>query len=324
MASQFLVADLQRLPRPPGAAPQQRSTAADAIAAHPALQHIVSAGALPTSAGGAALSPWSLFATEGPRAKLRDAAARLLLRGSSAGDSDQRGGRGEFAVIDGLLGPSAAAAVAADFRQFVGALADQRALAAGELDATGRSNPALRGDLIYWLGGHELGRKWPLVGPMAQLLGQYVGAELRRAGLPLLPPREYAAKAMLSVYPPRSVGFAEHTDRSDVPGDRRLVTAVYYLNPEWKHSDGGSLRISTQPRDAASQQGMDIHPVLDRLVLFWSDSTSHSVAPTASDAAPRLALSFWFLADDQARAADALSPLEGLMSSMEPTIASVD
>ena len=216
--------------------------------------------------------------------------------------------------------------MATDFRQFVGALAEAEALAAGQLDATRRSHPAVRGDLIYWLGGHELGGQWPTVGAMAQLLSQEVGGHLVAAGLPLLPPREYAAQTMLSVYPARSVGFAAHTDRSGAAGDRRLITAVYYLNPEWTQADGGVLRVSTgesRSTTAAAEEAaiapdaaaaeVEVEPVLDRLVLFWSDTTTHTVTPTSDGATPRLALSFWFLAADDVHGGLGPSPLEELM-----------
>ena len=191
-----------------------------------------------------------------------------------------------YAVVDGLLGPTQAAAVAGDFRQFVGALAAAKALAAGELDATGRSAPAVRGDLIYWLSGQELGQKWPTVGAAAQLMAAEVLRHLRGApghGLKLLPSKQYAAAAMLAVYPGGSVGFAPHTDRSDLPGDTRAVTAVYYMNPEWKAADGGLLRVEPTPgANGVPAAAVEVEPVLDRLVLFWADQTTHSVQPTTA------------------------------------------
>jgi hypothetical protein len=33
-------------------------------------------------------------------------------------------------------------------------------------------------------------------------------------------------------------------------------------------------------------------------VLFWADTTTHHVLPTAPEAAPRLALSFWYIGEN--------------------------
>eukprot|EP01079_Euglenida_sp_SAG-EU17-18_P004154 gene4154-4476_t len=68
------------------------------------------------------------------------------------------------------------------------------AMQPGELDETGRSNPALRGDVIRWLTGEEVGRGRggsPCVGAMAQLLRSAVLSELMAAlpGVPLIHPK---------------------------------------------------------------------------------------------------------------------------------------
>jgi hypothetical protein len=239
---------------------RQSSAVGMALATNPKLKQAL---APPPPAATAEVTPWTLFATPGMADTLAKAAEQL----------DGQG----YAVVDGLLGAAQATAVSTDFRKYVGESAETKgkefgALTPGELDATKRSHPALRGDLICWLSGAELQPKWRTVGAAAQLLRTDVlahllaGAGAGEGWARLVPPKAFMGQArrhnrdqpahlltaargrgqaMLSVYPPGSVGFAPHVDRSRAAGDRRKVTAIYYLNPEWQPADGGlSLRAS--------------------------------------------------------------------------------
>jgi hypothetical protein len=56
---------------------------------------------------------------------------------------------------------------------------------------------------------------------------------------------------------------------------------VYYLNVDWQPEHGGSLRVfhGTSPQSAY----VDVPPLANRLVVFWSDSVLHQVgSPTVS------------------------------------------
>ena len=234
----------------------------------------------------ASVSPWTLFATPTLAAHVDTAAASLHQQG--------------YAVIDGFLGGVQAGAVAAEFRSFVGDCAGAMPplLQPGELDETKRSQPAVRGDLITWLLGAELAPQWSCVGGLAQLLRTQLLTEVRRAlaeqaqGVALVHEKNFLGKAMLTVYPPGAVGFAPHTDRAD-GGDLRKISAVYYLNRDWREEDGGQLRLT--PTDGSNV--VSVLPELDRLVLFWSDTVEHEVVSTSPEAPPRLAVSFWFHED---------------------------
>uniref|UniRef100_A0A915INI0 hypoxia-inducible factor-proline dioxygenase n=1 Tax=Romanomermis culicivorax TaxID=13658 RepID=A0A915INI0_ROMCU len=86
------------------------------------------------------------------------------------------------------------------------------------------------------------------------------------------------SKAMLTCYPGDGARYVKHVDNPNPEGRGRRVTAIYYLNPDWKPEDGGSLRL--YPSNGAGAH-FDIEPLADNLVLFWSDSRNpHEVLPT--------------------------------------------
>ncbi len=73
----------------------------------------------------------------------------------------------------------------------------------------------------------------------------------------------------------------------------RKLTAIYYLNPDWKPEHGGKLRLFRTAsqgslRDKATWVGWrrdlpgedphwDVEPLLDRLIIFRSDLVEHQV-----------------------------------------------
>ena len=62
--------------------------------------------------------------------------------------------------------------------------------------------------------------------------------------------------------------------------DVRKLTAILYLNPDWKDVDGGEIRLFV--KDGEEVKKVDLSPVGGRLLLFWSDEIPHEVLPTAS------------------------------------------
>lgn len=79
--------------------------------------------------------------------------------------------------------------------------------------------------------------------------------------------------------------FPMHIDTSPSVSHRQL-TALLYLNPNWKKEDGGELRFYPFP-----YSHLDIEPVFDRLVFFCSHQMLHRVLPSK---APRYCLTIWF------------------------------
>ena len=69
-------------------------------------------------------------------------------------------------------------------------------------------------------------------------------------------------------------GYARHRDCLRY-SDARVVSAVFYLNPVWRDSDGGALRLYLP--DTCE----DIAPTSGTLALFLSAQFEHEVLPPA-------------------------------------------
>ena len=66
--------------------------------------------------------------------------------------------------------------------------------------------------------------------------------------------------------------YKAHSDAQEIQS-RRVLTAIYYLNRDWRAADGGRLRLHDR-----LGQTIDIDPVADRVVLFDS-RLEHEVLP---------------------------------------------
>lgn len=87
-----------------------------------------------------------------------------------------------------------------------------------------------------------------------------------------------------ALYPPGAF-YQTHLDRFR-DDDSRCVSAVLYLNPDWRAADGGELRMYL-----ADGSSLDIPPLAGNLVVFLSGSFPHEVLVTQTD---RLSLTGWF------------------------------
>lgn len=85
-------------------------------------------------------------------------------------------------------------------------------------------------------------------------------------------------------YPPGAF-YQTHLDRFR-DDDSRCVTAVVYLNPDWKPADGGELRMHF-----ADESWLDVPPLAGDLLVFLSGDFPHEVRVTHAD---RLSLTGWF------------------------------
>lgn len=181
------------------------------------------------------------------------------------------GTRGYF-LRDGFLGAELTAATRAQ---------------AGELGAAGvlqpagirrggdhQLNTAIRGDRITWLSEGDvrgpLRDVWTRFDALKDAINQAAWMGLRRFDLQLA---HYAPGAH----------YDRHRDA--FPGDdNRRVTAIVYLNPDWKPEHGGRLRLY-------APEPVDVEPVADRLVVFLSEKLEHEVLTSHAD---RYTATAWF------------------------------
>jgi len=92
-------------------------------------------------------------------------------------------------------------------------------------------------------------------------------------------------QVQLARYPAGAV-YARHLDTPAATlGPRRRLTCVYYLNLGWQPDDGGELRL--WPGD----EPIDVAPLGDRLVVFFSERLQHEVLASRR---PRTALTAWY------------------------------
>lgn len=87
-----------------------------------------------------------------------------------------------------------------------------------------------------------------------------------------------------AMYPPGAF-YLKHVDRFR-DDDRRMVSAVVYLNDAWLPEQGGQLRMYL---DQGTQY--DVVPVGGCLVVFLSGEVPHEVLPASRE---RLSLTGWF------------------------------
>ena len=117
--------------------------------------------------------------------------------------------------------------------------------------------------------------------------------------IPDLGLRDDAYNAKLAVTGCGGCKYPRHVDNVSPPSvgggsDYRKLTAILYLNPNWREGDGGELRLYLKDAGgvaaAAAIDGgsdgnvdryVDLSPVGGRLVLFWSDEVPHEVLENA-------------------------------------------
>lgn len=89
----------------------------------------------------------------------------------------------------------------------------------------------------------------------------------------------------LARFGPGGTLYQRHKDSFRGSQGRR-VTAIYYLNPDWRPEHGGALRLHLE-----GQEPLDVPPALNTLLVFLSERVEHEVLPNF---APRFALTVWW------------------------------
>jgi SM-20-related protein len=138
---------------------------------------------------------------------------------------------------------------------------------------------SIRGDWILWLESQGRNEAEKLFLREMDRLREYFAA---RFFLPI--------KTFESHYAIYSKGtqYERHLDQHDKQNARKL-SCVFYLNPSWKESDGGQLRIYSE-KDP-TQVDAEVAPIQGRLVVFLSNNIWHEVLPSNTE---RLSVSGWF------------------------------
>lgn len=97
------------------------------------------------------------------------------------------------------------------------------------------------------------------------------------------------SRAMVTCYPGNQKAYTKHCDNA--MGNGRKLTTILYLNPNWGGEDGGELVIYPSHKNvdlcnriygagagavgvnvrSGNKAAVAISPVLNRLVMFWSD-----------------------------------------------------
>lgn len=100
----------------------------------------------------------------------------------------------------------------------------------------------------------------------------------------------WRSEAMLTCYPAEErARYFRHTDNSS--GNGRLLTAILYLNEDWKPGDGGELRLF-EPGEKNLKIKLEVEPLWNRLLLFWADERCpHEVLSACRD---RYACTVWY------------------------------
>ena len=120
-----------------------------------------------------------------------------------------------------------------------------------------------------------------------------------------------SSSLMIACYPGNQSRYVRHTDNSCDAGvgarcNGRRLTVIGYLNDRRSDPTDGAIRLFAAG-PPTSEPLVDIEPLQDRLVTFWSDSrVPHEVLPSAF---PRFAATLWYFDAIEAMRAEGALPL---------------
>ncbi|MDX5320403.1 MAG: 2OG-Fe(II) oxygenase [Bacteroidota bacterium] len=177
-----------------------------------------------------------------------------------------------FVTVDSFLSPELYTLLSQRMKELL--LHDELEQAGIGTQQDFRIKEGIRGDSISWLDDmHETEALY--LQEMASLM-QHLnrGFMLSLSGMEF----HFAAYPIGSFYKRHFDQFKERNNR--------MISAILYLNSEWKPEDAGELRIYH------NHQIIDIAPIGNRLVLFRSDLLEHEVLPTNF---LRKSITGWFL-----------------------------
>lgn len=175
-----------------------------------------------------------------------------------------------WCIVPDLLEPAQIRALAAECT----AMHDAKLLRPAGTGA-GRTTSALRGDSTHWFVEGAMSAPQQAFADRIDALRSVLNRELM-LGL-------VECESHYAVYRP-GAGYARHLDRLR-HSDARVVSAVFYLNEDWRETDGGALRLYL-----ADGSARDIFPQAGTLLLFLSARFEHEVLPAMRD---RMSIACW-------------------------------
>ncbi len=146
--------------------------------------------------------------------------------------------------------------------------------------------PEIRTDSIHWFNPSELTGPQELYWHSMERLRMQVNRTLM-LGL-------FELEAHFARF--ASGGFYKaHLDRHR-SNRARILSAVVYLDFDWRTEDGGNLRLFTDRERGVDGPFVDIYPEAGKLVLFLSGDFWHEVQPASR---PRHSIAGWFRRRDE-------------------------
>ena len=198
-----------------------------------------------------------------------------------------------FVVFDGMLGEKEALALREEVKTYWDSgLMQHGQIGTGQDASTGVSKKTWRDDHIVWMEGKE-----KFVGPLMKrhimrcdILTQKLAIFFEAVAPEFTWEGAGRTKIMATRYGGDGARYVAHYDNPNQNG--RKLTCITYLNPFWTPKDGGMLRVKTK------NQIVEIAPLLDRVLLFWSDKrVPHEVMrATGKD---RFAVTIWYLDENE-------------------------
>jgi SM-20-related protein len=179
-----------------------------------------------------------------------------------------------YAIIDNFLSQEEVKAIL-QLNEFKEGLMHFKKAGIGQRDEK-QINEAIRGDFIKWIDRNTAPEAIKVYLSRLNELIDFVRESL------FISLKDY--EVHMTMYPPGSY-YKRHLDQFKKDDHRRL-SAICYLNENWKEEVGGQLRIYDHEKQ------VDVLPEAGRLVCFRSDLLEHEVLPATR---PRLSLTGWIL-----------------------------
>lgn len=179
-----------------------------------------------------------------------------------------------FAIIDNFLLPSEVNSIL-QLDEFQTGLLQFKKAGIGHKQEK-QINEGIRGDYIQWI---DRVTAAPALQVYLGKLNQVISFVNQTLYLSL---KDY--EVHMTQYPPGTF-YKRHLDQFK-KDDHRKLSAICYLNQNWKQEEGGQLRLYVK------DSSLDVLPEAGRLVCFRSDLLEHEVLAATR---PRLSLTGWLL-----------------------------